>query len=203
MLLVGIAAVAALLMSNRGGGPAPEAEVITLPPRTPTVAPVDREPGTDFFEALPSTSVAFALSATADAPDLVLAGALEAYTLEYTDGEQQVVVVAGQWPSEDDATAAYQAMADAAAATAAAPAPPDGEDADGAGADGEQDGDESPAPQPLEEGAVQVCGTEVGRYTIALHADGTATMVWRNGTVVLRADGPAAAVRELYTGYAL
>ena len=199
VLLVGVAAVAALLMSLRGGGPAPEAEVITLPPPSPTVEPLGREGGTAFFDALPSTSAAFALSATADAPTLVQAGALEGYTLQYTDGQQEVSVLAGQWPTEAEAEAAYQPMADAAAAGAAAPAPSETATASATGAESST---AAPA-EPVEEGAVKVAGTEVGRYTLALHADGSATMVWRNGTVALQADGPAAAVRDLYAGFAL
>lgn len=201
VLLVGVAAVAALLMSNRGGGPVPEAEVVTLPPPTPTVDAISREAGTALFDALPSTVLAFALSATSDAPALVQAGALEAYTMQYTDGSQQVTVVVGQWPTDAEAEAAYQAAADAAAAVAAAPPVSESPSADESV---DPEDTTSPTPvEPVEEGGVEAGGTEVGRYTLALRADGTATMVWRNGTVMLQADGPAGAVRDLYTGYAL
>ncbi len=176
VLMVGIAATAALLAGNRGGGPVPEASVITLPVPTPTVSAIARDPGTPFYDALPSTVLAFALSASADSPDLLAAGALEAYRMEYTDGTQTIVVQAGQWPNADDAGAAYT--------TLLAPLVPEGT-------------------TPADQGAVTVDGTDVGHYTLIDHGDGTSTMVWTNTTAVLKMDGPSDALRDVYAAFSL
>ncbi|MCV2393241.1 hypothetical protein OEB99_02870 [Actinotalea sp. M2MS4P-6] len=204
VLLVGVAATGALLMVNRGGGPVPpEAEVVTLPVPTPTVTAIDREPGTEFYDALPSEVLAFALADTGDAPELVGDGALEAYWMDYSDGSQEVSVLAGQWETAEEADAVYGRLADAASADAAVPsatAEPSTETEDTSAM---ADETTSAAPSAVEEGAVLVDGQEVGSYTIASHADGTALAVWSNGTVVLTASGPLAAVRDVYEAFPL
>lgn len=175
VLAVGLATVIALLLGNRGGGPVPEAEVVTLPVPTPTVSAIARDPGTPFYDALPSEVLAFALSASADSPEMLDAGALEGYQLDYTDGAQTVTVLAGQWPTAEEASAAAAILVTAAS--------------DGAAAE--------PTTAPVE-----VDGTEVGTATTIEH-DGTTTIVWTNGTAVLQASGPSAAVPDLYTAYAM
>lgn len=155
VLAVGVAAVVALLLGNRGGGPVPEAEVVTLPVPTPTVTAIAREAGTPFYDALPSEVLAFALSSSADSSAMLDAGALEGYQLEYTDGTQQVVLQAGQWPTADEADAAYTALL--------ASIVPEGS-------------------TPGESGPVQVDGAKVGSYAKVTNQDGTATVVWSNGT---------------------
>lgn len=175
-LAVGLATVLALLLGNRGGGPVPEAEVVTLPVPTPTVSAIAREAGTTFYDALPSEVLTFALSASADSPEMVAAGALEGYQLEYTDGTRQVVLRAGQWPTADEADAAYAALLASIAPEGATP-------------------DDS--------GAVEVDGTEVGSYAMVTHEDGTGTVVWSNGTAVMELEGPADALPDLYTAFPL
>ena len=176
VLAVGVATVVALLLGNRGGGPVPEAEVVTLPVPTPTVTAIAREPGTPFYDALPSEVLAFALSASADSPEMLAAGALEGYQLDYTDGTQQVVLQAGQWPTADEADAAYTALLAAIV--------PEGT-------------------TPGDTGPVQVDGAKVGSYAKVTRADGTSTVLWSNGTAVLELDGPADAVPDLYTAFPL
>lgn len=175
-LAVGLATVLALLLGNRGGGPVPEAEVVTLPVPTPTVSAIAREAGTPFYDALPSEVLGFALSASADSPEMVAAGALEGYQLEYTDGTQQVVLRAGQWPTADEADAAYAELLASIAPEGATP-------------------DDS--------GAVEVDGTEVGSYAMVTHEDGTGTVVWSNGTAVMELEGSADALPDLYTAFPL
>ncbi len=176
VLAVGLATVIALLLGNRGGGPVPEAEVVTLPVPTPTVSAIARDAGTPFYDALPSDVLAFALSASAESPEMLGAGALEGYRLDYTDGTQQVVLRAGQWPTSDEADAAYSAMLASIAPEGATP-------------------DDS--------GAVQVDGTQVGSYAMVTREDGTGTVLWSNGTAVMELDGPADALPDLYTAFPL
>lgn len=176
VLAVGVAAVVALLLGNRGGGPVPEAEVVTLPVPTPTVSAMERESGTPFYDALPSDVLAFALSASADSPEMLAAGALEGYRMDYTDGTQQVVLLAGQWPTAEEADAAYTAML--------ASVVPEGS-------------------TPDDTGAVEVDGTQVGSYSMITSEDGTSTVLWSNGTAVMELTGPADAVPDLYTAFPL
>ena len=198
VLVIGLVVAAVLVFGN---DPEPtaaqqtlEAEVVTLPVPTPTVDPIAREAGTPFFEALPSTVLAYALSAVEPYPTMVAAGALEGHRLGYTDGEQDIVVVAGQWATAESAAAAYQAMvAEQTAAVAAA----GGSDA----------GDATQAPDAtstaVEEGPVQVAGTEVGRYMLVPRGDGTGTVTWSNGTAVLQVDGPVESLEDVFTAFAL
>ena len=185
VLVVGLAVVAVLVL-NRGDAPEPEVlepEVVTLTLPTPTIEPVAREAGTALFGALPSTVLGYALTEAGAHPPLVAAGALEAYRMVYSDGGATAITLyAAQWAAPEAATATYQVMVAAQTAEATA-----------AGADA----------AVVEEGPVQVDGTEVGRSTLVPRADGTGTLTWTNGTVVLEADGPAAALHDFFTAFSL
>lgn len=209
VLAVGLAATAALLLSNRGGGPEPEAEVITLPLPTPTVEAITREPGTAFYDALPATAAAFALAGTGEAPTMLAAGALEAYRLDYTDGAATVTALAGQWPDADEATAAMTALL--APIQAAAPTAEPTEDATdepteaattGAATDEPTGSTATPTPLPTE-GTVEVDGQPVGSWVLVAGADGAGTLIWTNQTVVVQLDGPIDALRDVYAAFAL
>ncbi|MDO8121813.1 hypothetical protein Q6346_10870 [Isoptericola sp. b490] len=193
VLLVGVATTIGLLLGNRGGGPVPEAEVVTLPVPTPTVSPIARDTGTPFYDALPSTVLAFALSGTGQDEGMVNDGALEAYRLQYTDGSATLTLLAGQWPTTDEAAAEYQTLAQQLAAEASASAQPGAEPSAGSTA----------SPAGPEEGAVLADGQEVGRFTYAPHADGSATIVWSNQSAVLRLDGPSDVLRDVYAAFPL
>ncbi|HWS58675.1 MAG TPA: hypothetical protein VN257_09055, partial [Actinotalea sp.] len=111
---------------------------------------------------------------------LVAAGALEGYRLVYTDGGSTTLVTsAGQWATPEEAGA--EAASLVAAQVAAA---------------GETE-------VPVEEGAVLVDDTEVGRYVLVTRADGTGTITWTNGTVVLQIDGPVQALPDVHTAFPL
>lgn len=204
-LLVGIAGTAALLMVNRGGSTVPpEAEVVTLPVPTPTVTAIEREPGTAFYDALPSQVLAFALADSAEAADLVAAGALEAYRMDYTDGSQGIEVQAGQWPTAEEASAVYDDLVAAAAGDAALPTATPTQTDDESGEDVADDMPTATAtPQAVEDGTVLAAGAKAGRYTMVSHADGSGMVVWTNGTVVLSATGPLDSVRDVYTAFPL
>ena len=111
-LLVGIAGTAALLMVNRGGSAVPpEAEVVTLPVPTPTVAAIEREPGTAFYDALPSQVLAFALADSGQATDLTAAGAARPTATPGETADASGDDVADDMPSAT-ATATPQAVED-------------------------------------------------------------------------------------------
>ena len=198
VVVIGIVVSAVFLLGNdpepRVAAETLEAEVVTLPVPTPTVDPIARDAGTPFFEALPSTVLAYALSAVEPNTPMVAAGALEGFRLGYTDGSQDLVVLAGQWATPEAAAAAYQVMVQEQTAAVAA-------------AGGSDAGDATEAPDAastdVEEGSVQVAGTEVGRYMVVPRGDGTGTLTWTNGTAVLQVDGPVEALRDVHTAYAL
>lgn len=178
LLVGGLGVVAVLLASNQGGQIVPEPEVITLAPPSPTIEPITREPGTTFADSLPSTVLQYALSEVVPEQAVLIGGALEGYRAVYTDGgSSQVVLLAGQWVSPESATTAAATWVDAALAET-----------------GATQGDA---------GAVEVDGAEVGRFATVERADGTATLTWTNGTVVLQLDGPAEALADLFTAFPL
>ncbi|MFC8923892.1 hypothetical protein [Cellulosimicrobium sp. NPDC057127] len=100
----------------RSGGeeePAPTVTV-TADPATPTLEPVERTASTPFAQALPATVLDLALRSDAATDAWTAAGALEAYELVYADGEDEgattVTVVAGQWPTPQEAETAATAL---------------------------------------------------------------------------------------------
>jgi hypothetical protein len=83
---------------------------VTAPAPTPTVSPITLPGGTAFAAALPATVGAFALVGVAEFEPWEQAGAIEAYDLLYTDGEDSIAVIAGQWPDAAAAEAALGAV---------------------------------------------------------------------------------------------
>lgn len=180
VLVAGLGVVAVLALSNRGGGIVPEAEVITLPVPSPTIEPMVREPATAFADALPSSVLQYALTELGADPTVLAGGALEGYHLVYSDGGAvTLVATTGQWATVESATTAAAAMVAAQVAAA-----------------GE-------AAEPVQEGPVLVDGTEVGRYSLVPRADGTGTITWTNQSVVIQLDGPADALLDVHTAFAL
>jgi hypothetical protein len=179
VVLGGAAAVVLGVLDVGRGQDAAAPETVVLPSPTPTVAPVARQPVSAFADSLPSSVLTFALTSIAEHPPLLLAGAVEGWRLDYTDGAGgALTVTAGQWETDADAAAAL-AAATAAAGGASVPV-----------ADGEPT-----------TGEVQVGGAVVGTWTLTQAPDGTATVSWSNGTAVLQATGPADVVRDVYAAY--
>lgn len=89
---------------------------VTAPVPTPTVKAMDRSGDeTAFQKALPSTVLQFALGSLAEAKEPKEQGALEAWNAEYSDGDSgEVVLVAGQWATSDEAAGAAAAWTSAA-----------------------------------------------------------------------------------------
>ncbi|WP_298454681.1 hypothetical protein [uncultured Cellulomonas sp.] len=176
LVLLGGAAVAQGMLRTQAP-PAAEPEVVVLPSPTPTLAPVERAPVSAFADVLPSAVLSFALTGLTEETPLVAAGALEAYRLEYSDGGGGgVTVIAAQWRTPDDAR------------EAAARVVPDG------GAGTVDDG------RPTS-GDVTVAGAPAGTWALASGADGTAVLVWSNGTATFQVAGPLAAVRDVHAAY--
>ncbi len=116
----------------------------------------------------------------------MVAGAVEGWKLTYTDGAQDVVLHAGQWRDAAAADAAFQQVVAAnplpAADAAATPAPDQ--------------------PQP-EQGSVLVGGQQVGSFLFLPATDGTGTLWWTNTTTMLRIEGPATALRDVFAAFTL
>lgn len=178
LVVAAVVAAVVLGLGGRGGGRVAEPGTVVLPSPTPTVAPVARQPLTPFADSLPGSVLQYALASLAEHPPLLLAGALEAYRLDYSDGATgTVTVTAGQWPTPEEAGAALPAL------VAAAGTPP-------ADAEGPTSGE------------VLVGGAVAGTWTLTQAADGTGVMTWSNGTVVLQAVAPTADVaRDVYAAY--
>ncbi|TGO05735.1 hypothetical protein [Serinibacter arcticus] len=83
-------------------------ETVTAPVPTATVPPVERDTSTAFSAALPSTVLQWAVADQVVAEDVRAAGALEAYALTYTDGDDatgDVTLATAQWRSPEAAAA--------------------------------------------------------------------------------------------------
>jgi len=176
--VIALAAAAVAVLDPFDGGPdAPDPQTVVLPAPTPTVAPVERAAVSAFADSLPGSVLEFALTSLAEHPALLAAGALEGYRLDYSDGGPgAVTVLAGQWPTAEEAAAA---AATAAAATGVAP--PD-------------------ADEPTS-GEVVVAGVAAGTWTLTQGTDGTGALTWSNGTAMLQAIGPPDVVRDVYAAY--
>ncbi|WP_028046116.1 hypothetical protein [Cellulomonas sp. URHE0023] len=165
------------------------ASTVLLPSPTPTLDAVQRPATTAFATALPLTVLQYALGSSAENPAWVTAGAIEAYTETYTDGDTGTVTVsAGQWETPAEATAFAATLV---AALPSAPAPDPTATATAAA---------STLPQS---GEVTAAGAAVGSYTIADNGDGTGTAVWTNATTVFQVTAPVADIVNFYSAYPL
>lgn len=190
VLLVAGGTTAWLLLRDDGPTTPEAGPVVEQPLPTSTVAPVARPATTAFATALPTTLLQYALAASAEEPQWLGGGALEAYAESYTDGASGTVAVqAGQWETPEEAAAFLATLT--AGLPAAGQAPADGATA-AAG-----------APAVLLQEDVLVAGQPTGTATVVDAGDGTGVAVWSNGTTVFRLTGPAADIRNLYAAYPL
>jgi len=151
---------------------------VTAPPATPTIAPVERTATTELAKSLPASVLRLALRAEAPTDAHADAGAIEGHELTYADAEGDgatvVTVLVGQWGTDDEAQGAYEDLLAAAGA------------------------------EPTSTGEVEVDGEPVGTYAVVpAGPDGSSTITWRNGTVVLQATGPADEIESFYTAFPL
>jgi len=200
-VLVVVGVVVGILVARGGDDGAtatPAASTVLLPVPTPAVEPAERAAATAFASALPTTVLQFALESSQDDTEWIDAGALEAYTETFTDGDGGTLTVrAAQLETVEDATAFLQRTSEGLPVVApdtGAPASTESADADGPGAD---------APDLPASGEVLVGGEPVGTFTVVDAGDGTGVAVWQNGTAVFHLTAPLAHVLDAYLAYGL
>ena len=212
VVVIGAVVAVVLLLTQKEEPEVPPAATVTLPVPTPTIDAIAREPGTPFFDALPSEVLQFALTEAGESQDLLLAGALEGYRLVYSDGgADTITVLAGQWRDAAGPQARLDAVLAQVGEVPEASDVPEPEATEPAetdeGEEGEEDATEAtPTQEPLpspEQGPVQVDGQDVGRYVFVPREDGTGTIWWTNATVFIQLDGPWAVLRDVFTAYPL
>jgi hypothetical protein len=211
-LMVAVAGVAALAVA---GGvtavavgwrdpepqPAPAAVHVTrtAPPPSPTIAAAPREPGTAFFEAIPTTVGAYVFQGSRELEAWLDAGAIEAYQLTYSDGARQVTLRAGQWETPEEAREGGEALtADPSAGTPSAgnptaETPSAGTPAAGAPSEGDPNAETPSAGAPAA-GAPSEGDPNAGDWSASSAAD--PGIVWLNETARFEATGPAAAIED-------
>ncbi|MDR1189841.1 MAG: hypothetical protein LBK95_20710 [Bifidobacteriaceae bacterium] len=92
--------------------PPPPTQTVTVqaPAPSPKITPSPRESGTPFYDRLPSTVGAFSLVGTAENTAWEELGAFDSYTLTYSNGTDQVTVLAGQWRTDEAAAEAFASL---------------------------------------------------------------------------------------------
>ncbi|WP_444663319.1 hypothetical protein ACT17Q_14615 [Cellulomonas sp. CW35] len=225
VLVVG-GVVAGIVLANRSGDSATPvaATTIRLPSPTPAVDPVAREADTPFAQVLPASVLQYALASSGVDDTWTDAGALEAWSEQFTDGASGTFTVqSGQWASNAEAKAFAESLTaelptDTAQGDQARTVPSGTEQngteqSDGAQSDGAQSGDDAslpakPAPAQSSDDtlpqsdAVRVGDDAiVGTYTAVDLGDGTGVVVWYNRTAVFRAEGPVADVLDFYRAF--
>ncbi|MBT0993269.1 hypothetical protein KIN34_03070 [Cellulomonas sp. DKR-3] len=208
-VLVVVAVVVGIVLATGGDDeealpPEPVvATTIRLPSPTPSVEPVARTATTPFAATLPTTVLQYALASSKEAAGWLDQGALEAYVEEYTDGgDATVTVQAGQLETAEDAKKLAQTLTEdlplAQAAGGADDATAPADDATGKAPDPAPTAGRDQLPQT---GPVRVGDQRVGTYTAADLGDGTAVVVWFNGTGVFRVVAPVADALDFYRAY--
>lgn len=216
LILIGVvvvgAIVAVVLLLTQRDEPEPlPAETVTLPVPTPTIDAISREPGSPFFEALPSEVLQFALTEVGESEEMLLGGALEGYRFVYSDGgDATLTVLAGQWRDAAGPQARLDAVLAELGEVPEASDLPEPEATEPTATEEEDSEDASASPTPTEEplpspeqGPVEVDGQEVGRYVFVPREDGTGTIWWTNSTVFIQLDGPWTELRDVFTAYPL
>lgn len=144
-------------------------------PSEPTIEPAERaDELTALQGAVPTEVLRFALVDEANETSYDATGPLEMWSLTYSDGES-----AGA-----DRVDVVVGQWDTASAAS------EGFDAVDAAAVGTP-----------ETGVVEVDDEPVGTWTLRTDDTGRGTVVWRNGTVVVSATGPAADIEDFYAAY--
>mgnify|MGYP001432950885 CR=1 FL=1 len=209
-VLVVVGVVAGLVLANRGDDSAsPVApSTIRLPSPTPSVEPVARTADTPFAQVLPASVLQYALASSTADDEWTQAGALEAYTEEFSDGAGGTFTVqVGQWPTNAAAKEFAEALAaelptDSAAGGTSAGTALD-EPGDGATVPAKPAPTDAPASDDAlpQSDVVRVGDAIAGRFTAAEDSPGTGVVVWYNRTAVFRAEGPVADVLNFYRAF--
>jgi len=196
LVVAGLVAGSVAFFGARGGDDPAPAETVALPVPTPAVAPAARPATTAFASALPASVLQYALASSQDDAEWLGAGALEAYTETFTDGDAGTLTVrAAQLETAQEATTFLQGL------TAALPvvAPDTGATTSTESTQADE-ADEADLPRT---GEVTVGGTPVGTFTVVDAGDGTGVAVWQNATAVFQLTAPLADVLDAYAAYGL
>ncbi|UJP40856.1 hypothetical protein [Cellulomonas palmilytica] len=210
VLVVG-GVVTGIVLAGRGDDSATpvEATTIRLPSPTPSVEPVAREADTPFAQVLPASVLQYALASSGADDTWTGAGALEAYSEEFSDGGTGTFTVqSGQWASNAEAKAFAETLAaELPTDTAQGAGTEDRVDAQAEATDGASLPGKSAPAKPSDDalpqsGTVRVGDDAiVGTFTAADLGDGTGVVVWYNRTAVFRAEGPVADVLDFYRAF--
>jgi hypothetical protein len=187
-LVLGIGALTAFVWPGYANPAPPQPTptvTVTAAPPAPTAAPAPREGDqTALVAALPDTVLGWvqagisAQQGTAPGPswqnDYY---AVEAWTVNYIDGlsdsGRHITVQVGQWATGDDAGNIYRRLATA------------------------------PGANSINHGDVHVGSDVVGTYSLYDLGEGLGEIIWRNGTVVIKAQGPLEDLPDFFTAYRL
>lgn len=108
-----LAVLVGLLIARGGGQREPitvETVTVAAVSPSPVTEPIERDTPTALLAALPGTVLGYAVSEQVESEQMLAAYALEGWTLTYSDPDAVIVLDAGQWPDEREATAAWDAL---------------------------------------------------------------------------------------------
>lgn len=180
--VIAVAVVVLVVVLLTRPDPEPEAspepvptETVTAPVPTPAVPPVERDTSTAFLAALPSTVLQWSVADQVVAEDARAAGALEAYALTYTDGDDatgDVALATAQWRTPEAAAAHLASL----------------------GLTGE----------PVRSEEVLAGGAAVGAMTAYPDVDGTGERVaWTNGATTFVVTAPDGTATTFYDAFGM
>jgi len=178
-VVVAVALLTAFVWPGFGLPPAPApTATVTAPPPSPSISPAARQgEQTDLTAALPDTVLQYA---------------------------QRGLAESTTWGAQDDVVEAWEVTyADGEGAGATVVTLQVGQWADEPAAEGFAAAWLADAGEPSKQGEVTVGDEVTGTYAVVPGGAGSATVTWRNGTVVLTATGPADVVEDFYSAYPL
>ncbi|ACQ81520.1 hypothetical protein Bcav_3277 [Beutenbergia cavernae DSM 12333] len=110
VVVIALVVVLVLLLTRPDPEPTP-GETVAGPTPTPAITPAERDTGTAFLAVLPSTLLQYAVTAQAEDAGLLDAGAVEAWTLTYSDGDgTELVLRTAQLTTPEGAAAARESL---------------------------------------------------------------------------------------------
>ncbi|MDR2567307.1 MAG: hypothetical protein LBC97_14835 [Bifidobacteriaceae bacterium] len=118
MMMVAAALLYIFVVREKDAGARPQPTITvtyTASPPAPKISPSPREPGTEFYDRIPSVLGTYVLTATGENPDWEALGAFDSYTLTYSDGDQETTLLAGQWRTDEAAAEAFASLGGPAA----------------------------------------------------------------------------------------
>lgn len=174
-IVVVVAAATALVLTRAGQREPMSVVTVTEEAVSPIPGePAERDTSTALLEALPGTVLGYATSAQAECESFAEQYPLECWTLVYSSRTGDIELTVAQWPSGGEAT---EAMASVSHID------------DGASL--------------TVSGEVVVEGESVGEVGTLEVSPETERTIWRNGTAVFLATGPAGTTQAFYDAFPL